>query len=133
MAVTTVTTTYNGVVTSFATYCPLSSTKTEDNITTIITITSCSDNKCSEITATTGVTVVTSTKDGIATTYTTYCPLLSESNSSSKAEANTKAETDTKAEISSFSNSSITTKDTFYKGSAQRLEAGIFAFIVLLI
>ncbi|CEP63345.1 uncharacterized protein LALA0_S08e00298g [Lachancea lanzarotensis] len=39
--------------------------------TTVMTITSCSDNKCTETPVTTGVTTVT----GISTTYTTFCPL----------------------------------------------------------
>lgn len=39
--------------------------------TTIITITSCSDNKCTEVPVTTGVLTV---KDA-TTTYVTYCPI----------------------------------------------------------
>lgn len=42
---------------------------------TTITITSCSDNKCSEVPVETGVTTVTEND----TTYTTYCPISEES------------------------------------------------------
>ena len=39
--------------------------------TTVVTITSCEENKCHETEVTTGVTTVTE----VETTYTTYCPL----------------------------------------------------------
>ncbi|CEP24158.1 hypothetical protein BN1211_4894 [Cyberlindnera jadinii] len=42
--------------------------------TILVTITSCEDNKCSEIEVPTGVVVVTETISGIITSYTTYCP-----------------------------------------------------------
>ncbi|EMG48401.1 hypothetical protein G210_1033 [Candida maltosa Xu316] len=42
--------------------------------TTVVTITSCEENKCHETAVTTGVVTVTE----IDTTYTTYCPLTSE-------------------------------------------------------
>ncbi|CCH40878.1 hypothetical protein BN7_412 [Wickerhamomyces ciferrii] len=45
------------------------------NQTTVITVTSCEENKCTEVPVTTGVTVVTSTVDNVVTEYTTYCPL----------------------------------------------------------
>jgi hypothetical protein len=52
------------------------STVTEDDVkTTVITVTSCEEDKCSEAAVTTGVTVVTSTINGAETEYTTYCPL----------------------------------------------------------
>ena len=67
-------------------------TKT-DMLTTVVTITSCSDNKCSAVTETTGLTVVTEND----TTYTTYCPLSTES----KAPETTKVpETSTATELS---------------------------------
>lgn len=57
---------------------PVSSAVTKTNVdTTIITITSCSDNKCETKPITTGVTVVTSTVKGKETIYTTYCPITS--------------------------------------------------------
>ncbi|KAH3677245.1 hypothetical protein WICMUC_001826 [Wickerhamomyces mucosus] len=82
---------------------------------TVVTITSCSHNACSEKAITTGVTVVTETIQGVITEYTTYCPLsateqstaktatkvLSETASSSKASTKTtsynKASTETKS------------------------------------
>jgi hypothetical protein len=50
------------------------STVTEIN-TTVVTITSCSENKCHEVPVTTGVTTVIED----STTYTTYCPLTTSS------------------------------------------------------
>ncbi|CAK7915503.1 flocculation protein Flo5p [[Candida] anglica] len=47
--------------------------------TTVITITSCSDHKCTDVPVTTGQTVVTITIDNTITSYTTYCPLSSDS------------------------------------------------------
>ncbi|ODV80616.1 uncharacterized protein CANTADRAFT_88546 [Suhomyces tanzawaensis NRRL Y-17324] len=96
--VTTGLTTVTEDHTTYTTYCPLTTTtptkaattpattkaettpvvtsaagvSTETNIRhTVITITSCSDNKCTAIPHTTGVTTVTEEH----TTYTTYCPL----------------------------------------------------------
>ncbi|CAM9023539.1 unnamed protein product [Wickerhamomyces anomalus] len=46
---------------------------TEDT-TTIVTITSCSEDQCTEVETTAQVTVVTVTEDDIVTSYTTYCP-----------------------------------------------------------
>ncbi|CCE83114.1 Piso0_003686 [Millerozyma farinosa CBS 7064] len=56
------------------------STKTEYGHT-VVTITSCSENKCSETPVTTGLTTVT--KD--STVYTTYCPLSTESSAPAPA------------------------------------------------
>ncbi|KAH3672514.1 hypothetical protein WICPIJ_010042 [Wickerhamomyces pijperi] len=61
---------------------PGASTSTATEVepsTTVITITSCSDNKCHETPVTTGVTVVTTTIGSTETIYTTYCPLSSTS------------------------------------------------------
>ncbi|GMM34117.1 hypothetical protein DASC09_014420 [Saccharomycopsis crataegensis] len=43
--------------------------------TTVITITNCGTLTCSETPVTTGLTVITETKEFITTEYTTYCPL----------------------------------------------------------
>ncbi|KAK6883377.1 Cell wall protein PGA59 [Candida tropicalis] len=51
--------------------------------TTIITVTSCEENKCTEVPVTTGVVTVTE----IDTTYTTYCPLTSEEESTKAPES----------------------------------------------
>lgn len=92
---TTTTATVDGVLTTFVTHVPVSSsadsvtsegsglteasavTKTDVD-TTVVTITSCSDNKCTPTAVTTGVTIVTSTIKGEETVYTTYCPISSE-------------------------------------------------------
>lgn len=66
------------------------STKTEET-TTVVTITSCDDNKCSIVPRTTGLTVVTITSNDMVTAYTTYCPLTGET--SSPAETSVPAET----------------------------------------
>lgn len=47
------------------------------NITTVITKTSCSDNKCSKVVSTALESIATATIDGVVTEYTTYCPLSS--------------------------------------------------------
>ncbi|KAK6464252.1 hypothetical protein DFJ63DRAFT_311551 [Scheffersomyces coipomensis] len=115
-ALTTYTTTVDGVVTVVTTYCPFSgkTTSTEATVapasttsapiittseenetstetlvsTTVITITSCKENKCSVVPKTTGVTVVTEDH----TIYTTYCPLSGEVVSSTPAVAPTSEE-----------------------------------------
>lgn len=46
--------------------------------TTVITTTTCEDHKCYPSSITTGVKIVTTIENGVATTYTTYCPLSSE-------------------------------------------------------
>ncbi|KAL6451994.1 PGA59 Cell wall protein PGA59 [Candida maltosa Xu316] len=55
--------------------------------TTVVTITSCEENKCHETAVTTGVVTVTE----IDTTYTTYCPLTSEEAAPSTVAANSTA------------------------------------------
>lgn len=53
--------------------------------TAVVTVTSCSGQKCTEVPVTTGVTIVTVTSSGVSTQYTTYCPLSSSSSSSSSS------------------------------------------------
>lgn len=53
------------------------STKTEE-ITTVITVTSCEHNKCSKVPHKTGLTVVTVTSNDMVTAYTSFCPLTGE-------------------------------------------------------
>ncbi|KAI3405524.2 hypothetical protein KGF56_001542 [Candida oxycetoniae] len=52
-------------------------------LTTLVTITSCKDNKCSEVPQTTGVKIISLTD----TVYTTYCPLSELPESTAEAEA----------------------------------------------
>ncbi|KAL6941410.1 hypothetical protein ACO0RG_002540 [Hanseniaspora osmophila] len=49
-----------------------------DNSTTIVTITSCEENKCSTTTSAALISTATTTVEGVVTEYTTYCPLTSE-------------------------------------------------------
>lgn len=49
-------------------------TETKASVT-VVTVTSCSDNKCSATPVTTGLTAVTTTINGFATVYTTFCPV----------------------------------------------------------
>ncbi|CAH6718544.1 yeast-form wall Protein 1 [[Candida] jaroonii] len=78
--VTTVTS--EGIVTAYTTVCPLTeegtTTETEFS-TTVMTITSCADNKCHETVVPAKETVTTETVEGVETIYTTYCPLSDES------------------------------------------------------
>lgn len=46
--------------------------------TTVLTVTTCSNHKCQATSVTTGITVVTTTVNGVKTVYTTYCPLSGE-------------------------------------------------------
>ena len=91
--------------------------------TTVVTITSCESNKCSNILKTTGLTVVTEEH----TSYTTYCPLPTESESivttivscdrnTSKSIPTTTAkaitsEYDTQSKLSKHANSHVTETD----------------------
>ncbi|CCH43873.1 putative threonine-rich GPI-anchored glycoprotein [Wickerhamomyces ciferrii] len=84
------TTTINGVVTSYTTYCPLTTTSApvpapttvteeqDSTKTTLVTVTSCHEDKCSEVVSTAQVSIATTTVNGIVTSYTTYCPLTTE-------------------------------------------------------
>lgn len=60
----------SGISTSSATDTRIQQTET-DIQTTVITINSCSNNKCAEVPVTTGLTTVTE----VDTIFTTYCPL----------------------------------------------------------
>lgn len=89
--------TIQGTVTSYTTWCPVteddSTATATEKITTVITITSCSDNKCSatEVPATEGPTTVT--KEGTVTTYTTWCPVTEATETTGATEATTEATT----------------------------------------
>lgn len=91
--VTTGVLTVSEVDTVYTTYCPLPTTSakpttsvkapasTVTNIeTAIVTITSCEDNKCTEVPVTTGVVTITD----VDTVYTTYCPLPTTTAAASK-------------------------------------------------
>jgi hypothetical protein len=77
-----VTTTEDGTMTSYTSYCPLSeavATVTQEAASkTVVTVTSCSANICNAALQTTGYNLITRAENGIVTTYTTYCPLSTE-------------------------------------------------------
>ncbi|KAK6878909.1 Yeast-form wall Protein 1, partial [Candida tropicalis] len=75
-AETTVTTTVSGTTTIYTTYCPVSSVETVES-TKIITVTSCSDNKCEETTVEATPLTTETVTEGTVTEYVTYCPLSS--------------------------------------------------------
>ncbi|CCH45418.1 Histone-lysine N-methyltransferase [Wickerhamomyces ciferrii] len=55
---------------------PLTLTSTKEaQSSTVITITSCDEDKCTQVPVTTGVTVTLVTKNDVVTSYTTYCPI----------------------------------------------------------
>ncbi|CAI8505917.1 unnamed protein product [Hanseniaspora opuntiae] len=56
----------------------VSTTSVSSETTTLVTITSCEDNKCSTTTSPAWVSVATTTIEGTVTDYTTYCPISSE-------------------------------------------------------
>ena len=60
-----------------------------DIATVVVTITSCSDDKCHEVPKTTGQIVVTETVDETVSVYTTYCPLTSDTTVATVTEAST--------------------------------------------
>lgn len=71
-------TTVNEEVTTYTTYCPLTGDETETVThasTKIVTITSCSDNKCAEHTVPATPSVVTTTVEAVESIYTTWCPV----------------------------------------------------------
>ena len=70
----TVTTTVSGVESIYTTVCPLTETVT-DKHTTVVTVTSCSDNKCSKSTVPATESEVVTTVNGVESTYTTVCPI----------------------------------------------------------
>ncbi|ODQ56858.1 hypothetical protein WICANDRAFT_98115 [Wickerhamomyces anomalus NRRL Y-366-8] len=53
--------------------------------TTLITVTSCDENKCTEIPSTAQVSIATTTINGVVTSYTTYCPLTTTTPLTTKA------------------------------------------------
>lgn len=88
---------------------PVTSTVTKDGKSTaVVTVTSCSEDQCSEVPITTGVTVIDTTIFGSITKYTTYCPLTSES--ATKSEMTTQSQithTDSIASIPEFTPETI--------------------------
>lgn len=104
-ALETVVTTVDGVLTTYVHAVPVTSSKaavdavateTATNIkTTVVTVTSCANNKCQTSAVTTGLTTVTKVVDGVSTVYTTYCPLSSAADSTDTKTSQSPAATTT--------------------------------------
>ncbi|CAH6723796.1 covalently-linked cell wall protein 12 [[Candida] jaroonii] len=123
--------------------------------TTVVTITSCSDNKCTEVPVTTGVTTITDE----LTVYTTYCPLTSETTAAAESsapapvvpvssapapvESTTEAPTtvapttaapESSAPVvaeSSSANSTVAAEVTSFEGAGNKLSVGIAGLAVI--
>ncbi|KAH3686420.1 hypothetical protein WICPIJ_002599 [Wickerhamomyces pijperi] len=80
--------------------------------TTVLTITSCSDNACSDVPVTTGVTVITTTVGSVETVYTTYCPLTTESEAASSSSSSSKVTSTTPVSSSAVATASSSATGT---------------------
>ncbi|ODV93469.1 hypothetical protein PACTADRAFT_29883, partial [Pachysolen tannophilus NRRL Y-2460] len=58
-----------------------------EDMTTVLTITSCKDDKCSTTSSTALISMATVTSSGKVTSYTTYCPLTATSTLSTSLSA----------------------------------------------
>lgn len=99
------------------------------NQTTVITVTSCEENACSEVPVTTGVTVVTSTIEGVVTEYTTYCPLSTTAAPapSTKAPASEGTSTATAQVTSTIQNATTPASVSSYEGAAAKAVPAVAA------
>lgn len=95
-----------------------------DIATTVVTITSCEENKCTEVPVTTGLTTVTE----VDTIYTTYCPLPSTEAPESSAPETKAPETSAPAskapESSSAESKSTVAAESSEAPSVSSFEAG---------
>lgn len=125
--INTITTTDNSLIRTSSSYCLSSSSKDKPPIT-IISVTSCSENKCSTNEITTGITIITSFKEGTAITYTTYCPISSELKPTTSSKIGSKVGASLSAE-------SVTPIDSTYEGFGNRVAIGtsLFAFAIALL
>ena len=127
-ATPTVTTyTVDGTVTSYTTYCPLTDaadvTETVES-TKIITVTQCSDNKCSESTVAATPTLTTETIEGTVTAYTTYCPVSEDSGVTETVES-TKVITVTQCSDNKCSESTVAATPTL---TTETIEGTVTAY-----
>lgn len=93
------------------------------NQTTVITVTSCEENKCSEVPVTTGVTVITSTIDNVVTEYTTYCPLSTTKAPAPSTSAPENTSTETAKVTSTVGNATTPAVSSFEAGAAKAVPA----------
>ncbi|KAG5419674.1 hypothetical protein I9W82_001554 [Candida metapsilosis] len=101
-----------------------------DIATTVVTITSCEENKCTEVPVTTGLTTVTD----VDTIYTTYCPLstteapssapASSAPASSAAESKSTVAAESSAPASSAAESKSTVAAESSSAAVSSYEAG---------
>ncbi|KAI5962965.1 uncharacterized protein KGF55_002757 [Candida pseudojiufengensis] len=83
--------------------------------TTIITVTSCHEDKCTEVPVTTGILTVTEE----FTTYTTYCPLTSEEEGEKTTVAG-ESSTESSAAPSTHANATVSS----YSAGAGKMQVG---------
>lgn len=120
---------YNSTVTATAT----------ENLTTLVTITSCEDHICKETVSPALVSTATVTVDNVVTQYTTWCPISTEvktsANTTTAAPSSSAAST---TQITSTKSSETSTaKVTSYTGAAAQvlpaagaLVAGVAALLL---
>ncbi|CAI4060779.1 uncharacterized protein SKDI_06G0150 [Saccharomyces kudriavzevii IFO 1802] len=72
--VSTATTTVRGIATEYATWCPISTSESREQ-TTIVTVTSCESEICSETVSPVIISTARTTVNGITSEYTTWCPI----------------------------------------------------------
>ena len=98
---------------------PVSTEYQSSDVTTVVTITSCSDNKCSKILSTALESIATTTIEGVATEYTTYCPLTTDITSSTvKAVVSSTSAPQVATVTSSQAGNTTVSVTSLYEGAA---------------
>ncbi|KAF5213343.1 hypothetical protein E0198_000862 [Clavispora lusitaniae] len=111
--------TKGGETTVYSTWCPVPSTATETVSTTVVTVTSCSDNKCHETTAPATWGETTETKGGETTVYSTWCPVTSTEVTTGPSNPETTAPVVTLSTVTSAGTSSAPAVTTAFGGAAK--------------
>lgn len=97
---------------------PVSTDYQSSNKTTVITKTSCSDNKCSQVVSTAVESIATATVDGVVTEYTTYCPLTSLAKATTMEAVQAATSVAEVATVSSTKANSTASISSLYEGRA---------------
>ncbi|GMM40641.1 hypothetical protein DAHU10_015420 [Hanseniaspora uvarum] len=98
---------------------PVSTEYQSSDVTTVVTITSCSDNKCSKVLSTALESIATTTIEGVATEYTTYCPLTTDITSSTvKAVVSSTSAPQVATVTSSQAGNTTVSVTSLYEGAA---------------
>ncbi|KAF0270416.1 hypothetical protein FOG48_00342 [Hanseniaspora uvarum] len=98
---------------------PVSTEYQSSDVTTVVTITSCSDNKCSKILSTALESIATTTIEGVSTEYTTYCPLTTDITSSTvKAVVSSTSAPQVATVTSSQAGNTTVSVTSLYEGAA---------------